>query len=141
MSTAAAFLSDFAMLHTAPRNRGSAGERERFVHRCVRTGALCPQEIDILAWWKQHEDMLPQVAALAKQCLAAPAGVVDLERLFSRRARKLSEYSRWRLKFERLLVNIFNAHTSFQDEELQERTAEAQLDNDDDNEAWEHPAI
>ncbi len=38
---------------------------------------------DILAWWKKHSGMFPNLSKMARQFLALPASSVGVERLFS----------------------------------------------------------
>ena len=42
-----------------------------------------PKEINILDWWKCHENVLPLLAKLAKRVLTVPASSAKSERVFS----------------------------------------------------------
>ena len=45
--------------------------------------SLPPKEMNILDWWKCHENVLPLLAKLAKRVLTVPASSAKSERAFS----------------------------------------------------------
>ena len=51
---------------------------------------VCPSSMNVLAWWKQHQEMLPVLSKLARLYLAIPASSTKSERLFSASGRVCS---------------------------------------------------
>ena len=51
---------------------------------------ICPASMDILPWWKQHQEMLPVLSKLARLYLGIPATSTQSERLFSASGRVCS---------------------------------------------------
>ena len=45
--------------------------------------SLQSKDCDVLSWWKQHENVLPLLAKIAKRVLAIPASSAKSERVFS----------------------------------------------------------
>ena len=45
--------------------------------------SLAPSDVDILQWWKKHEEVLPILSQIAKQVLSIPASSAKSERVFS----------------------------------------------------------
>ena len=97
--------------------------------RAFWSGEVQGEGTDVLAWWRENEGTLPHVARVARRYLAAPAGVADLERLFSR-ARKLSHYERKKLGFERALIFAYESGRVYEDHERLAREQEAKLEED-----------
>ena len=65
-------------------------------------GDVCP-----LNWWKEHEQLFPTLAKMARDILAISIAVVDFERVFSEE-RALINYHHNRLKdetIENLLIS------------------------------------
>jgi hypothetical protein len=61
-------------------NRESSIDKEL---RRYETFSLAPKDVDILSWWKSHENVLPLLAKLAKKVLTIPASSAKSERVFS----------------------------------------------------------
>ena len=49
-------------------------------------------ELDVLAWWKLHQKMFPDLSKMARQYLALPASSAGVERLFSAAGRLHSSF-------------------------------------------------
>ena len=51
-------------------------------------------KFDLLLWWKEHEDELPNLSRMAKQYLAFPASSAGVERLFSKAGNQYDDLSK-----------------------------------------------
>ena len=65
---------------TDERNQPSSLEREIMRYESF---TLAPNDVDVLNWWKTHENAIPLLAKLAKHVLTIPASSSKSERVFS----------------------------------------------------------
>ena len=45
--------------------------------------SIAPKDVDILSWWKNHENVLPLLSQVARKVLTIPASSAKSERVFS----------------------------------------------------------
>ena len=65
---------------TEERNQPNSLEREIIRYESF---TLAPNDVDVLNWWKVHENAIPLLAKLAKHVLTIPASSSKSERVFS----------------------------------------------------------
>lgn len=52
------------------------------------------KDIDVLEWWRRHEEEYPQLSRMARQFLAVPATSAGAERVFSRAGRLHDDFKK-----------------------------------------------
>jgi len=67
----------------APRRSTGCVSKELEVYKQLCSTCSMEKDLNILSFWRKHEDLLPHLSCIARQYLCIPAGNVASERLGS----------------------------------------------------------
>ena len=66
-------------------------KKEVKLYLSLSAAAAVKPALDVLQWWKLHENQLPMMAKLAKHILCVPATSTPSERMFSKAGNLITE--------------------------------------------------